>query len=241
MMENVGYISLSRQMALRREMDVIANNIANTGTTAFKSQTILFAEYLVEQRGNAPDISFVQDLSVFRNTASGPLVRTGGRLDFAVEGDGYFVVETPEGRRYTRNGRFFLNGDGELATREGHAVLDVLFNRIVFDPAAPGLEITPEGAISNSEGPIATLALVRFANEQSLAAEGNGLYRTDQPVEAVEQPRILLGALEGSNVESILEMTRMINVARSYQTAQRMINDSHDLQRRMIRNLGSVQ
>ncbi len=241
MMDTTGYVALSRQMALRREMDVVANNIANAETTAFKAQKILFSEFLVEQPGATPDISYVQDRSVFRNTASGALERTGGTLDFAIEGDGYFVVEAPEGRRYTRNGRFILNDAGDLSTREGHPVLDVDNRKISFDPTAPGFEISGDGVISTAEGPLASIGLVRFENTQTLAAEGGGRHRSEEEPKPVEQRRILRGTLESSNVEPIIEMTRMIEISRSYQSAQRMIGDTHDMQRRMIRNLGRVE
>ncbi len=241
MMETVGYVSLSRQMALRREMDVIANNIANSGTTAFKAQKILFSEYLIGQQGTADDISYVQDRAAYRNYAPGPLAQTGGSLDFAIAGDGYFIVETPEGERYTRNGRFALNEAGELATRDGHRVLDANNQTISFDPTAPGFEISGDGVISNAEGPIANIGLVRFANEQALLAEGGGRYRSEASPEPVQSRRVLRGTLEGSNVQPVLEMTRMIEVARSYQSAQTMIRDSHEMQRHMIRNLGRVQ
>ena len=237
MMENTAYVGLSHQLALHRQMDTVANNLANMNTTAYKSQRMLFQEYLMN-RDKGSDISFVQDVSVLRNLTMGPTQPTGNPFDLAIAGRGYFVIETPEGTRYTRNGGFTADLEGLLTTRNGHPVLDTGGQAIILNPGDAQIDVSTDGTISTSTGAVAQLQVVIFEDEQELVELGQGLYASDETAVAAENPKIVQGMLEGSNVDPISEMVEMMAILRSYQTMQKLLNDSHELQRRSIRTLG---
>ena len=241
-MENPGYIALSRQMTLRREMQVIANNMANLNTPAYKGQKMLFVEYL-ETTDSGEKMSFVQDIALVRNLAQGQMTTTENPLDLAISGEAYFEIETPTGPRYTRNGGFKLNEEGELVTANGRPVLGEGGNPIALPPNSQDVTVTRDGAVSTDQGPAGRLRLVRFENEQALVKQADGLYDADgQAALPAEEAEVLQGMIEGSNVQGILEMTRMIETVRSYSSAGRMMNDEHERQRRAIQSLGgSVQ
>jgi flagellar basal-body rod protein FlgF len=245
MLENTAYIGLSRQLVLQRQMDMIANNIANMNTTAYKAQTMMFAEYLVPQGRTGTDavgqdMSMVQDVAMMRRLSPGIIRQTGNSLDLAIEGKGYFVIETPDGLRYTRNGRFMTDLEGLLVTRTGYPVLDVDSRVIELDPGDPNLDISTDGTISTSAGAVARVQVAIFQNEQKLEELGNSLYASKETSELAETSQILQGALEGSNVNAIREMTEMMTVLRSYQSVQRLLTANHEMQRRAISTLGKV-
>lgn len=238
-MENTSYIALSRQMALRREMDVIANNMANLNTTAYKGESMLFVEYL-ETTETGEKMSFVQDISLVRNLTAGNLNSTENPLDTAISGDGYYEVETPLGPRYTRNGSFHLNGAGELVTANGEKVLGDGGNPIALPPNSSDVTITRDGSVSTDQGPAGKIRMVRFENEQALIKLSNGLYDADgQEALAAEGSELMQGMVENSNVSGIIEMTKMISTVRSYSSTGRMVNEEHERQRRAIQALGS--
>ena len=237
MLENASYVNVSHQVALRRQMDIIANNIANLNTTAYRGERALFEEYLVPTSENQ-EISFVQDVALIRDTSEGELTRTGNPLDVAISGEGYFVVETDNGPRYTRNGNFTTNDIGQLVTNEGRLLLDVDNQPIQLDLADGELTIASDGTITSEIGPIARLQLVAFENPQRLRKEGSTLYTTNDPPLPADKARIVQGMLEKSNVQGVIEVTRMIDVMRTYQRAQKMVDTGHELQRRAIDKLG---
>ncbi len=127
-MENTFLVGLSQQVASHRSMEVIANNLANLSTPAFKQETVAFEEYLMNvpateaEGGGTIPVAFVLDRGVVRDLTGGRLEQTNGVLDFALEGPGYFVVDTPEGERYTRNGHFQLDNQGRVVTDDGYVV-----------------------------------------------------------------------------------------------------------------------
>jgi flagellar basal-body rod protein FlgF len=239
MFENTVYIGLSRQMAMRRQMDVIANNLANMNTTGFKTEQLLFEEYLVDA-GNGRKMSFVQDVAVARDMSEGEMRPTGNPLDIALHGDGFLAVETDKGQRFTRSGHLRLDAEGRLVTREGDPVMDVDGRAIEFVAGATQVTITADGTISTPQGPVGRLAVVTFENRQALKPVGGGLYETDQQPEPDEDPQIQQGMIEASNVEPITEMTNMIEVMRAYTSTQQMLDTDSDLRRRAIRDLGKV-
>ena len=237
-MENTGYIALSRQMTLRRQMDVIANNMANMNTPAYKGQSMLFVEYL-ETSDSGEKMSFVQDVALVRNLAEGQMTSTTNQLDVAISGDGYFEIDTPTGPRYTRNGVFQLNADGELVTSSGERVLGDGGNAITLPPNSSDITITRDGTVSTDQGPAGRLRLVRFDNEQALVKLANGLYDAEgQDALPAEDAEVMQGMVEGSNVQGIIELTRMIETVRQYSSAGKMVNDEHERQRRAIQSLG---
>ncbi len=116
-------VGLSRQVGLEREMDVVANNIANMNTTGYKADGSLFEEYLSSAASAAQTgsrVSYVRDRGVWHDMSQGPIERTGNPLDVAVDGKALLVVQTPNGERYTRNGSMQINANGQLVTSDGY-------------------------------------------------------------------------------------------------------------------------
>lgn len=238
-MENAFFVSLSRQTSVLRQMDVIANNIANSSTMGFKSEKLMFVEYLSYDSETGPT-SYVQDVGVIRDFREGALNTTGNDLDFAINGPGWFTVDTPDGPRYTRDGRFRINEDGLLSTLGGHPVLDTNGNPLAFEEDETDIEVTADGAVSTSQGEKGEISMVVFDEAQKLRKEKEGLYTTDQPPRPATAAALMQGMLEGSNVEPIIEITNMIQAMRSYQSAQRFIESGDELRRAAIRILSKA-
>lgn len=234
-MENAGYIALSRQMALSRQLEVIANNMANVTTPAFKAEAMQFGEYLVRADRSAP-LSFVEESAITRDWTEGSERPTGNPLDVAIHGDGLFVVSTPEGDRYTRKGRFELDAQGQLVTVEGFPVQGD--GGPIVIPAEDGeVTIAEDGTVSNNQGTLGKIRLVRFDDPNQLAAQGLGLYRTAAAAQPADASSLAQGMVEDSNVQPILEMTQLIQVTRDYQATQKMIETEHERAMRAISNL----
>ncbi|GIK99672.1 MAG: flagellar basal-body rod protein FlgF [Alphaproteobacteria bacterium] len=240
-MENPAYIALSRQMVLSRQLDIIANNLANANTAAYKREDLAFVEYLVkpDAAGNPTfaradgRVSMVQDLGMMRDTDQGPMTETGAPLDLAINGDGYFAVQTPEGVRYTRLGRFQVDAGGQLVTSDGHAVQGTA-GPIFVPPDDGEVKIARDGTISTEGGPIGRLNLVGFDEAVSLRHAGSGLYIADGAPQPAPESEVIQGMVEESNVQPIVELTQMIAVLRNFQAAQKMIDTQDDMQRRVI-------
>jgi flagellar basal-body rod protein FlgF len=234
-MENAGYIALSRQVALGRQLEVIANNMANASTPAYKAESMQFSEYLIQADEGSP-LSFVEDAAVMRDWTAGTLRPTGNPLDLAINGDGYFVVSTPDGDRYTRNGRFALDAAGQIVTGDGNPVTGD-GGPIAVPSEDASLAIAADGTVSTEAGIIGKIRLVRFADPQALSAVGAGLYKTDASPEPDSASQLSQGMVEDSNVQPIIEMTNLIQVTRDYTAAQKMVEAEHERQLRAIANL----
>lgn len=240
-METPGYIALARQGGLRREMDLIANNLANMNTPAYRGESMMFVDHLEDtQFGETGKMHFVRDVAVLRDLQEGPMQATGNPLDLAINGDGYFVVETEEGPRYTRNGSFQLNGDNEIVTHAGRNVLDDNGNAIAIPFDAEVIEISSDGTISTEAGEVAVLDLVTFEDRQALLKRGDSLYDAgEEIVLPADGASIAQGMLEGSNVEGIMEMVRMMSVMQSHGGAQELGESEHERRLRAVRTLVS--
>ena len=240
-MENAVFIGLSQQMALKRRMDITANNLANVNTTAFKSEHPLFEEFLVE-KSTESSVSYVQDYGSYRDLREGEFTRTGRPLDLAISGDGYFTIQSDQGIRYSRNGSFRLNPNGDIVTINNEPLLDENGRVITVDVQNQETSIAPDGTVTTAPGQTQKIGLVSFDNPQILKQVGNGLYDagdyTGQP--AVEA-KIMQRTLEKSNVQPILEMTAMIDIMRAYQSAQQLLDSEHDLQLKAIEEMPTVQ
>ncbi len=246
MMDNAILIGLSRQTALRRQLDVIANNLANLGTSGFRSEDVVFAEHLMPtaeisaaRRGDRA-LSYVVDRDTVIDFRPGPIQQTGNDLDVTIDGDGWFVVDTPQGERYTRNGGFHLDGQGNLVTSEGHPVQSDA-GPVTFDPEETDVSIAGDGTISTNIGEKGRLRVVAFEDNIVLSAEGSSLYSSTVAPADAENIRLVQGTLEGSNVQPIVEMSRMIEVTRSYTSLARMMERSDELRRDAIGTLGRVE
>lgn len=240
MLENTNYIALSQQMALRRRLDIVANNLANMNSTAYRNQRLLFEEYLVPTAPQQRPLSFVQDVAVVRDLRPGELQPTGRPFDVAISGKGYFVIETPDGERYTRNGQFQTDADGMLVTGEGRPVLDANGQPLFLDPGDSPIVIAEDGTVSGRLGPIGSLALVEFEDETALSPVGASLYETEEVPQPATGARVMQGTVETSNVEPIVEVTIMTDLLRTYQTTQRNIEREDEMRRRALRDLGRL-
>jgi len=228
-MENTLYIALSYQTVMQRQLDVIANNIANVSTPGFKGEQMMFVEYLNDAVGK-DDVSFVQDIAVVRDYREGSFARTGNPLDVAISGKGWLQVDTPTGMRYTRNGHLQIDAKSTLTTDSGHPVLDDNSRPIVM-PATGGTPvIAPDGSITVNNQKVARLKLVSFDNEQLLRKDADSLYTTDAPALPAPKARVAQGMIEESNVKPIVEITNMIGAMREFQSAQQMIEEEHHRQ-----------
>ena len=244
-MENTSFIALSRQGVLRRQMDVIANNIANMNSTGFQAERMMFVDHLMRSRGGERILgekhAYVRDIATVRNTAEGPMKKTENPLDVAIRGDGYFAVETETGERYTRNGHLRLDATGQLVTQNGDPVLSVTRQPFFFTPEDTRIQISRDGTVSTENGDLGQLRIVRFEDPEAMEPVSGGLYRSDEPPVDVERPDVVQGALEGSNVEAILEMTRIIEVNRAYKHAKRMIDAEDERIKKMMRAFAGGQ
>jgi flagellar basal-body rod protein FlgF len=244
-MDNALLISLSQQLAAYRSMDVIANNLANLSTPAFKRESVKFEEFVqqvrpAEDQSGPQSLSFVRDTGMVRDLSEGRLERTGAPFDLAISGKGYFVVQTAGGERYTRNGHLTLNGDGQLITDNGDTIQGD-GGPIVVTVDDGDITIAADGTVSGKQGQMAKLRMVNFADERALKKEGGSLYSTSQsPTTAAANTRILQGTLETSNVEPVIEISRMIDVMRAYQATVTLAQSQSDLKRQAIEKLGST-
>jgi flagellar basal-body rod protein FlgF len=235
-MNNTGYISLSRQSAVRRQMEVIANNIANASTPGFRAERLMFSEYVGKGAG-VERMSFVQDAGIVRDLREGQVEETGNPLDLAIKGEGYFAVKIDDEILYTRNGRFRLDDAGQIVNGAGALLLDENERPINVGKETAKLEIARDGTVVTDQGEVGRIRVVRFENEQALSRIEGGLLRADQPGEPAEDTLVIQSSLEGSNVRPIVEITNMIDALRSYQNAQQMVTNEHD---RVLKTIDSL-
>jgi flagellar basal-body rod protein FlgF len=244
-MDNASLVSLSHQIAAYRAMDVIANNIANVSTPGYKRESVKFEE-LVQQAKPSDDqkgsqrISFVRDAGVVRDISAGRLEQTGAPLDLALNGQGYFSVQTAAGERYTRNGHFTLNADGTIVTESGDALLGD-GGAITIAPDDGAISFGADGTISGKQGQIGKLKLVDFTNPRDMQKQGDSLYATRQQPNPATNAVVSQGMLESSNVQPVLEIARMIEVMRSYEATSSLDKSGSDLKRQAIQKLATVQ
>lgn len=222
-MENTGYTTLTRQSGLMREMQVIANNIANSATTGYRQEGLIFAEHVVRM-DKGPSLSMatagVRDTSMLQ----GALTQTAGTLDFAIEGDGFFLIETPAGERLTRAGSFSVSAEGDMVTNDGFLVLDAGGAPVFIPPDATELNVSIDGTISFDGRPLAQIGLVQPLDRIGLIREDGVMFRADAGYEPAPDGRILQGFLEGANVDPISQIARMVEVQRAYEMGQSFLD-----------------
>jgi len=240
-MENTSLIALSRQGTLRRHLNIIANNLANMNTTGFKAKKMMFVEHLARSEGGngiaGQPISFVRDIATMRDTTAGTLKETGNPLDMAIRGPGYFVVETEDGERYTRNGHFRLDEAGQLVAQGGHPVLSDSGQPFFFSPEDSAIKVAQDGTVSTENGDLGRIRVVRFENDQELRETAGGLLTSESLPQDVETPDVAQNMLENSNVLPILEIAKMIAVERAYSDVKRFITREDERIRTMMREL----
>lgn len=247
-MDNPTTIALSRMTAQARAIELIANNVANASTPGFQAQRQVMADWLVSQRGTAAppggrQLIYAQDRATFRDQTQGTLTHTGNPLDLALSGDGYFTLQTPQGVRLTRAGRFTLDASGTLSDAAGNAVLDVSGQPVAL-PAAEGISVAADGTVSVRRGAtnqrVARIAVVTPADPYAMRAEGAALLDPNGPTSPAARPQMLQGAVEDSNVQPITEMTRLITAQRDFQMLTQFVEAEGQRRQQAISRLTDI-
>ncbi|WP_299140041.1 flagellar hook-basal body complex protein [uncultured Tateyamaria sp.] len=232
-MDSTGYITLTRQSGLMREMQVVANNIANTATTGYRQEGVIFSEYVHGIQGGA-SLSMGQGNVRQTSFEQGALSETGGTFDFAIEGDGYFLIETAEGERLTRAGGFSPNGEGDLVTADGLRVLDVGGAPVFVPPDARSISVSPDGTISADGNLVGQIGLVQPIDAGDMTRRSGLMFDAPGGFEPAENGRILQGFVEASNVNPIGQLTRMIEIQRAYEMGQSFLDSEDERVRRAM-------
>ncbi len=245
-MENPTYIALSKLDAQQRSLDVIASNMANANTVGYKAERVQFSDYLVRQKGSqtAPGgelLSFAQDRATYRDQSPGAMTQTGNPLDLALGGSGFFSVQTANGTRLTRSGRFGLMSDGTIADSSGNALLDTSGSPIQLPSGESHIQIASDGTISGDNGRIAEIGVVDVTDLNQLIPEGGKLFRSTAAPQAATLPKVVQGAVEESNVQPILELTQMMQTERDFQFVSQFVSSEADRQQNTIDKITQLQ
>lgn len=244
-MENIIYVALSKQLALQRHMDILANNIANMNTTAFKRESVVFHEY-IDQTASAEEldggnVSFVYDVGTVLDLSGGDLQHTGNKMDLALEGRGFFVVSDDNGNDlYTRNGHLEIDDEGRLVGANGFPVLTVDDQEIILTATDTDFIVAADGSISNGSGSLGQIKIVEFEGTPEFEKLGDALLKTNAEAVPATDTSIIQGMLEGSNIKPILEMTAMIDVMRTYQATSRLLDAVGELEKDAIETIAST-
>ena len=256
------YIAASAGIKQARKMEMIAQNLANVNNTGYKKDALVFKEMmppfpadsgldagkniLLSPEKSNKNVSYVGITDQYTDFSTGGIKKTGGVLDIALDGEGFFKVQTPDGPRYTRNGNFRLNTAKQLVNQNGNQVLDRNDTPVVID--APGkISIDGEGSISVGNGlantTITNIKLVNFENKKFLEKIGDGLYRNkglpEEELEAIDI-KTRQGFLESSNVTSVEEMTEMVGTLRIFESYQKIIQSIDSMNDQSVNTIGRV-
>jgi flagellar basal-body rod protein FlgF len=234
--DNTGYTTLTRQSGLLREMQVVANNIANVATTGFRQEGVIFSEYVLPIKdGSSLSMGYgnVQNTSY----AQGTLSQTGGAFDLAIEGEGFFLIETPQGERLSRSGAFSPNAEGDLVSMNGYRVLDAGGAPVFIPPDVGKVAISGDGTLSAGGKPIGQIGLVAPNDRSNMVREDGVMFRADDGYIPAEKARILQGFVEGSNVNAINQLGRMIEIQRAYEMGQSFLESEDQRVRQAIDSL----
>jgi flagellar basal-body rod protein FlgF len=239
-------------MVLERQLDVVANNVANLNTNGFKADKPLFEEFLRsgahEDNFASSDrrVSFVQDRGTFHDLTQGASEQTKSPQDVAVDGSGFLVVQTAAGERYTRDGGLQLNNQGQIVTAGGNPVLGT-GGPIVLQPTDHDINISPDGTVTVLEGSGRTdsirgkLRLVSFADAQKLLKEGSNLYSAGEGSALPDtKSTVKQGFIEKSNVNAVAEMSTLMEVNRAYTQIATLLQQQSDLHKSAIEKLADV-
>lgn len=233
-MENATYLALSRQMALQTDMDTIANNIANISTPGYRATGTMFHEQIMRLQNGADSLSFTSDEGQYFDTRPGSIKSTQNPLDIALAGPGFIAVENTGGQTvYTRAGNLQIGTDQTLQTSTGYK----LDGGITIPATSEYIKISETGGVFNQDGQIGQIKIVEFRNTQNMKPIGDNLYTSTEAEIQAQNTRIKQGHLEGSNVQPVVEITRMIETSRSFQTTQNLLQSENERLRSSIRKL----
>lgn len=222
-MDNPGYVALTRMKGLADELRVVANNIANLSTTGYRGERLIFAEVLQAANVDGGALAMAAPRAHVTDAAPGGFRATGAPLDLAIDGDGFFQVQTPNGPRLTRNGVFSLSPEGDVVTLQGHQVLDGGGAPLNIPGDAAAIAIAADGTVAVDGVDIARVG-VFSARAEDLLREDGVLFRSDGVVSEAPEARVLQGFIEQSNVDPVREMARMIEVQRAYELGQSFLD-----------------
>ncbi len=242
-MDVSSYVLLSHEQALRRQLDITANNMANSSTAGFKREQPVFHDFIEQGTGGAVDAAdrtaFVLDYGAIHDTSAGAFTPTSNPLDVMIEGPGYLSVQTPDGTiGYTRAGYIRIGPGGDLETANGQRLLGEAGQPINIPPdQAAEIAIAGDGTVSSRVGVLGRLTVTVF-DEATVVPQGDGLMSgTNGRPLAGPETRLKTGGVEGSNVQPIVETTAMVQILRSYQSSQKMIDSINDMRSRAIDRL----
>ena len=235
-MDASGYVTLSRQSGLLHQMDVIANNIANTSTSGFRREGTVFSEF-ISPAGDAPSLSMGFGNTRVVDLSQAGISKTGGSLDMAIQGDGFFLINTPQGPRLTRSGNFTPGPDGTLQTVDGYNVLDAGGSSIFIPPDAHNIALAQDGTLSADGKPLSRIGLWAPTDPLTLTHQFGTMFSASA-VQPAEGARLMQGYLEDSNVDPIREVSSMIAVQRAYELGQSFLDREDERARNVIQTLG---
>jgi flagellar basal-body rod protein FlgF len=236
------YVALSAQMALQRRMETVANNVANLNTAGFRAEEVRF-ETVLSKMGPR-EVSYADSGDSYISRRSGSVAPTGNPLDVAVTGDAWFGVETPDGVAYTRDGRMQMTEAGDLVSVDGKPILDAGGAPIALDPRGGPVHIGADGSIVQGTIQVAALGLFTLPDTTRLERYGATAVTSSepgQPVEDLAAQGVRQGFLEGANVDPIMEMTKLITISRTFDSAAAAIREGEDALTQAVRTLGPSQ
>jgi flagellar basal-body rod protein FlgF len=248
-MDNTLYVGLSRQAVLERALDIAANNIANQDTVGFKVEELTTRTDPIpppKATSNLSPVNYVLDTGVARDFSQGDLGQTGNPLDVAIQGPGFFTVQTANGPRYTRDGRFTLDAQNQLVDQHGEPVLGTSGSPIVVDPQKGAILIGKDGSVSQSANGQSTqlgkIGVVQFANLSALSKQGANQYSetSGQAAVPVTNAKVMQGFVEHSNVNPVKEVTSLISISRAYDRMQDIMSSTMDLSTKAVDTLGQL-
>ncbi|NCO21914.1 MAG: flagellar hook-basal body complex protein [Rhodobacterales bacterium] len=237
-MDNSVYATLTRQSGLMREMQLVANNIANMSTTGFRKEGVVFSEFIEKLGDDAPSLSMAAARGRLTDQTQGVLTQTGGLFDFAIEGEGFFLIETPTGQALTRAGSFTPSDVGELVTPDGYRLLDGGGAPVFVPPDARSITLSADGTLSADSQPLTQIGLWQPGAPEDLSRRDGVMFTLSAPPQPVQETTILQGFLEGSNVNPVGEIARMIQVQRAYELGQGFLDKEDQRIRNVLSTLG---
>ncbi len=233
------YVALSAQMALQRRMETVANNVANLNTAGFRAEEVRF-ETVLSKMGSR-EVSYADSGESYISRRSGSVSATGNPLDVAVTGDAWLSVSTPDGVAYTRDGRLQMTEAGDLVSADGKPILDSGGAPIALDPSGGAVHIGADGSIVQGTIQVGSLGLFNLPDTARLERYGATAVMSSEaglPVEDLAAQGVRQGFLEGANVDPIMEMTKLITISRTFDSAASAIREGEDVLSQAIRNLG---
>ncbi|SIO49872.1 flagellar basal-body rod protein FlgF [Rhodovulum sp. ES.010] len=236
-MDSSGYVTLNRQVGLMREMQSVAHNISNASTTGFRREGVVFSEHIAAVEGPGGSLSMANAHVREIDLSQGPLKQTNGRFDFAIEGEGFFLLETPQGERLTRAGSFTPDANGELVSPDGHRLLDAGGAPVFVPPDAASVSMAADGTLSADGRPLTQVGLYQPADAKAMTHVAGTLFDPGGPTEPVLETTLLQGFVEESNVDPVSEIARMIEVQRAYELGQTFLDREDERVRAAIRTL----